>query len=674
MSIKLVLGDLRHNSVGKHSVCMPLNLGVLASYLTKIVGEDEVEIKFYVDPDNLIAEIDNWQPDIVALSSYMWNTSLTNLVFKYVKKHLDNVMCVSGGPNFPSDVEQRDTYLRQFRDIDFYVFLEAEISFANLIQEYINNPDIEELKKKTYNGVAYLNKDDTLIVGEINERIFNLDDIPSPYSTEIMSKWFEHGNYAPFIETARGCPFTCAFCHAGNDYYKKITRFSKERLNEDLDYISGKMENYPHSILYMADNNFGMYEQDIELAHHLREMQDECGWPIAFDVSTGKLNYDRILHVASILQNKMGVTCSCQTLNTKTLDAIGRKNLPMEEYKKVQNEIKSRGMSSVVELIVPLPEETKESFFDGIKQLIDADVGSILVHTTILLENTRLNSKETRDKYDMKTKFRLVPRQFGEYDSEKCFEIEEVCIETNTLSFDEYLEIRGFFLIIYLLSSKQFDIIRMHLGELGISLFDYSKHIWLRLNSDDTELSKVYRRYIDETEAELWDSPSDLREYFLRDENYEKLLSGDSGDNLIRKYTTEIIIKHHIEAVQLLYDVLLKIANINVDIITSLYDAKSWLLHVGNIMFALDDSIKNKTEWMLLSHDVPKWYHDTHMSQSLSEYKGEFEYTLTYDTKNIDKMLKEGKNLFGDDVYYNIGKILININPQDFWRKSTKVE
>ena len=35
----------------------------------------------------------------------------------------------------------------------------------------------------------------------------------------------------PFIETNRGCPFACTFCHTGNSYYHKINKFSEEFKN-----------------------------------------------------------------------------------------------------------------------------------------------------------------------------------------------------------------------------------------------------------------------------------------------------------------------------------------------------------------------------------------------------------------------------------------------------------
>ena len=31
-------------------------------------------------------------------------------------------------------------------------------------------------------------------------------------------------------ETNRGCPFTCSFCHTGSNYYHKLNKFSKDRV------------------------------------------------------------------------------------------------------------------------------------------------------------------------------------------------------------------------------------------------------------------------------------------------------------------------------------------------------------------------------------------------------------------------------------------------------------
>ena len=70
----------------------------------------------------------------------------------------------------------------------------------------------------------------------------------------------------------------------------------------------------------------------------------------------------------------------------------------------------------------------------------------------MILPGTELGSQETKEKYKMKTKFRVVPRCYGSYEvygrETNVAEIEEICTSHNTLSFDDYLECRKMNLII----------------------------------------------------------------------------------------------------------------------------------------------------------------------------------------------------------------------------------
>ena len=66
----------------------------------------------------------------------------------------------------------------------------------------------------------------------------------------------------------------------------------------------------------------------------------------------------------------------------------------------------------------------------------------------------------------MKTKFRVLPNQFGEYNKNKIIETEEVCIETNTMPFSDYLECRGLAFIMKVFSEVQFDVIFRLLREV----------------------------------------------------------------------------------------------------------------------------------------------------------------------------------------------------------------
>ena len=77
----------------------------------------------------------------------------------------------------------------------------------------------------------------------------------------------------------------------------------------------------------------------------------------------------------------------------------------------------------------------------------------------------------------------------------KCFDIEEVCVSTNTMSYAEYIECRGFVLISYLIGSDQTDIISRINEYLGISNFDFTFNLWKVIkNKSGNKIYNIWRR------------------------------------------------------------------------------------------------------------------------------------------------------------------------------------
>jgi hypothetical protein len=320
-----------------------------------------------------------------------------------------------------------------------------------------------------------------------------------------------------------------------------------------------------------------------------------------------------------------------------------------------------------------LPLETKESYFDGIKTLFNAGAKSIVPYTTMLLKGTFLASKSARENYKMVTKFRLIPRQFGEYEGEKCFEIEEVCIATNTLSFQDYLECRGFALLSSVLSSVQFDIVYRHLKELGIKTYEFLIALLDVINSGKNQISDIYNKFLDETDKELWDTSEGLIHYFSKSENYDKLLAGDLGDNLIRKYRTILFIEYNTPLIELVYQVIQNLTDkdkLTNDIQDSLDAAKIWTIACRDISKILEDekSIK-KIEELNLNYDILNWYISNPEEKPLFSFKKNVSYKIFYDTQKVKQILDEGKKLYGEEILYRFGKLLINWSINNFWRK-----
>ncbi len=652
---------------------MPVGIGYIASYTQAQLGAENVDVTLFAEPEPLIAEIKTGNPDVVAVSNYCWNTELAGLMLKIAKETNPNIVCIAGGPDFPLKKEKRQKYLQDRNYIDFYAYQEGEMSFANLVKKIMGGGSLADLKKEPHEGMAAIHPTTgNMVMGLAFPRMKNLDDIPSPYLSGLMDQWFD-GHYAPSLETARGCPYTCTFCEAAASWYTSVSYFSLARMEEELGYIAQRIAQYPSVLLAIHDSNFGMFKRDEETAHIIRALQDKYNWPNAFDVTTGKAQYDRILDIMTILKNKMIMSTSVQSLNQDTLKIIERKNPSPEKLKEIITEIKRRGISTASEIILPLPLETKESFFSGFRILLDTKVDRIIPYTTMLFKGTELASDESRQKYAMQSKFRLLPRQYGQYDGRKCFEIEEVCVATNTISFEEYLECRGFSLVATVLSDDQFDVIPRHLKELGIDIFDFNLHVWDLVKSGETKISKLYFDYLKETQDELWDSPQDLIDYYTNQDNYDKLSIGETGDNKLRKYKTKIFLEQFKATTELAYATIRQILGEKADqkTLDSLSATEKWVLAARHISNNIDSVSQDTAPVVLqLPYDVCAWYNDGVHVDQLATYAKPVQYRVYPDTKHIAQIMSDARGLFGDNVSFTVGKLLISYSIKPFWCKT----
>ena len=84
--VRVLLGDLRHHTIGVHSTYVPIGLGYIATYLKKIIPSYNFEIKIIVNPDEFFDEVDKWKPNILGLSNYLWNSNLSYRACEYAKE------------------------------------------------------------------------------------------------------------------------------------------------------------------------------------------------------------------------------------------------------------------------------------------------------------------------------------------------------------------------------------------------------------------------------------------------------------------------------------------------------------------------------------------------------------------------------------------------------------
>ena len=538
--MRIYLADLGHNQVTISSDVYPLGVANLATYVNAYLKADrKPEVRIFREPQDLKAALDAARPDVLGLSSYGWNHNLAMSFARYAKRKYPDLITMMGGPNFPLTAAEQETWMRSLPAIDVHVrgpTYEGERAFLNAIQRlHDTGGTLAGLLEEKVAGSQWIHpKSGEFVIGGPVERILDLDEIPSPYLAGLMDPFWSTG-YFPLMQIARGCPFTCQFCNSAVKSNSKVYAHSLENVKADLIYAAERVDKT--MALSFADDNFGMYELDVEVADVIRWCQDTYGWPKYIRTTTGKNRGERIIEVMRKIRGALPMTAAVQSMNPVVLENIKRSNIKLETYAEIQKEVRAQGMQSYGEMILGLPGETKESFMQGISDLLDTGVLRVSAHQLMLLHGAPLNNPDQREKFRFKTRFRVVARDVGDYGTgEPVIETEEMVVESSSLSFEDYLEVRVFHLLLTIFYyegniDEAFAFAKQH----GIKPFDLVVGLQRRLDRAPAGFRKVIDDFVRESQEELFETREDVIEWART--RLPELISGELGGNLLSKYS-----------------------------------------------------------------------------------------------------------------------------------------
>jgi len=547
--LKIYLCDITYDTIIHVSDTIPINIGYVGSYIKKIFG-DRVEIELFKYPNDILAKLKESPPDMIGLSNYSWNSNLSEYIASVAKKINPAVITVQGGTNFPYDEPSQKKFLIDRPSTDVYTILEGEKTCASVVQRIFDvNKDLKLFFEKPIDGCIYIkpetrNTDNVEAVrGKLLDRIKDLDEIPSPYLNGMLDKFFD-GNLTPFLETNRGCPFTCSFCHTGDFYFHKLNKFSEKRVKDEIEYIGKKAGQLGITNLHLADVNFGMYPTDKKTCEFFLESKKKYKWPLQIIGTTGKNAKERVMEITGILGDMFAINMAMQSLSEAVLQNVGRSNIKLDHMDSINERLIQAGRNTHGELIVPLPGETKKSFIEGLNIMLNSNVSMVCIYTLMMLNGTKFQEPAYKNKYEYKTKFRIVPLNFGEYDGHKVMDYEEVGIETKDLSFQEYLDARAISLLVESLhNGRPFNEFFKYAEIYKIQPASMLEILHNNISEAPEDVKKVINNFINETESELWESGEQLVEHYRKEENYQKLKRGEVGGNLIYKYKALNLVK-----------------------------------------------------------------------------------------------------------------------------------
>lgn len=213
-------------------ICSTLNAKYIHTNLAirylKAYAEPEfnIQIKEYTIKDpvmNIVTDLYQQKPTVIGFSCYIWNIEETIKVIKMLKKINPSIQIVLGGPEVTYDTAE---WMEKIPEVDFIVLGEGEQTFKQLLTE-INATN----NYRNVGGIAYRIDGKILFTQQMNK--LDLKDLPTPYRfPEDLPYLSKRVNY---IETSRGCPFSCQFCLSSIEV--GVRYFDREKIKEDIGFL-----------------------------------------------------------------------------------------------------------------------------------------------------------------------------------------------------------------------------------------------------------------------------------------------------------------------------------------------------------------------------------------------------------------------------------------------------
>lgn len=645
MAYKVYLADLTHTGKGIATEAIPLNIGLLKSYALSQFTNGEFDIRLFKYPEALSEAIRREPPSILGCSNYSWNHKLGLKFFRDVKKLKPDCLTVFGGTNYPFTEPKQREFLSSLSSVDMHVFYEGELAFSLLLKRFLET-GFHGMFERPIGGVHFF-KAGALVRGEVLPRIKKLDTVPSPYASGILDEFFD-GKLTPLVETARGCPFKCNFCNAGSEYFANVNKFSDEYVENELSYIAHKASQTSIGHMTLADNNFGMIPRDATTTLLIKELQRKYKWPHSMTAWTGKNSRKRVIEATRILGDTISVSMSVQALDSEVMSNIQRQNIRLEDFSAISDELNRQGRPQHAELIVPLPGDTWEKHLESISALMDSNVRCIQVHTLQILWGTPYkDNDEFISKWGYESpKYRIVPMDFGVYDGEPVFDIETVAVETNTFSFTKYLDSRQLILFIELCyNGGIFELVRKYIKLRDLRVSEWVLKIFQRRDELPEKVRKIIDSFLLETQAELWNSDEEIYDYYSDALNYQKLVSGEAGGNVLYKHKSLLLAECGDDFIQFVFDVTNDLLGNSEDDEEELTALRIFVSSLMKDSYRLDPELVQFERAFTI--DVMNWIEDG-LVRKLSDYRVETPVNIRFAfEENQIKFKEDAKRRYG---------------------------
>lgn len=311
-------------------------------------NEFDISIKEFTIKDpilSIVSEIYQLKPTILGFSCYIWNIEETLKVVEMYKTISPETTIILGGPEVSYDT---DYWLKTHPSVDYIIIGEGEESFRQFLQFQSGSREKSEVA-----GIAYMENGNykmTMLPPKLDLRTS-----PSPYRNpdDVASL----GKRVTYVETSRGCPFSCQFCLSSIEV--GVRYFAREAVKEDIRYL---MDNGA-KVIKFVDRTFNISRSYAMEMFEFLITEHRPGVVFQFEITADIMRPEVIQYLndnapKGLFRFEIGV----QSTNDHTNDLVKRRQ-NFEKLTRTVTMVRDGGkIDQHLDLIAGLPEEDYQSF------------------------------------------------------------------------------------------------------------------------------------------------------------------------------------------------------------------------------------------------------------------------------------------------------------------------
>ena len=309
------------------------------------VEKNVFETTINANQDEILSKLKATSSTLVALSCYIWNIAYIKTLIPKIKSILPNTKILLGGPEVSYNCND---FLRANPLVDYIISGEGEQPIAQLV----NHLNGENIDINAIEGLCHKGNIDTVI-----NPCISTSPSPTPYCEEYFSTLTDRIVY---LETSRGCPYSCAFCLSGR--CGNVRFFDLDRAKNEMILLA----NSGTQTVKLVDRTFNCNRKRAkELWQFVIDNYGDkipTGVCFHFEIAGDILDAESIAILNSAPSGCIQLEIGMQSFYEPTLAAINRKTDTVILRKNIEKLLSTGNIHIHIDLIAGLPLETYDIF------------------------------------------------------------------------------------------------------------------------------------------------------------------------------------------------------------------------------------------------------------------------------------------------------------------------